>query len=107
MMLLQLLALHFLCDFPLQGFFLAKGKNHQDPLDGVPWQICLVAHAVIHAGAYSLLVRWEAAVLVGFAHLLVDYSKCEGWLGEREGGFWLDQALHVLVLVLLAWWGAP
>jgi hypothetical protein len=112
-LLLQLLALHFLCDFPLQGDFLARGKNHNAQLPGVPWQLCLVAHATIHAGAYSLLVPLEWAALVGWLHLLVDYAKCEGWfdsLGARLGlipgpsrrAFWIDQSLHVLVLVLLA-----
>lgn len=112
-LLLQLLALHFLCDFPLQGDFLARGKNHNAPLPCVPWQLCLVAHATIHAGAYSMLVQWEAAAIVGWLHLFIDYAKSEGWFdsqgirmglipGPSRRAFWVDQALHVLVLVLLA-----
>lgn len=34
---LMLLAGHALCDYPLQGDFLAKAKNRAAPLPGVPW----------------------------------------------------------------------
>jgi len=103
-MLLQLLALHCLCDFPLQGDFLARGKNRCVPLPGVPWQICLLAHAMIHVGAYSLVVPTGAALLVGLFHLLVDYAKNEGWLGDGERAFFWDQFWHVAALLLLWWW---
>ena len=45
-----LLCGHALCDYPLQGDFLARGKNHTDPIPGIPWVHCLVAHALIHGG---------------------------------------------------------
>ena len=102
--ILQLLALHCLCDFPLQGDFLARGKNHENPLPGVPWQICLLAHATLHAGAYSLVVPLVPALLVGWFHLLVDYSKSAGWLGDGERAFFWDQFWHVGSLLLLWWW---
>jgi len=55
MLLLWLISAHFLCDYPLQGDFLARGKNHKAPLQGVPWYQCLVAHSVIHGAAATLL----------------------------------------------------
>jgi hypothetical protein len=102
----QLLALHFLCYFPLQGDFLARGKNHTTPLPGVPRLCCLLAHAFIHAGAYSLLVGWQAAGIVGAVHLFIDWCKSEGVFHEGKPAFWRDQAFHVLTLALLAIWVA-
>lgn len=81
---------------------MARGKNHEAPLPGVPWQVCLLAHAMIHAGAYSLVVAWVPALLVGWAHLVIDYAKSAGWLGKADRAFWTDQALHVVVLCVLA-----
>jgi hypothetical protein len=85
----------------------------------VPWQICLLAHALIHAGAYSLVLPLADACLLGWMHLLVDYSKSAGLLdrprrGRLEGlpkgkgpeSFWADQVLHVAFLVLAAWWAS-
>lgn len=78
-LLLLLFAGHALCDFPLQGDFLARGKNHKAPLPGVPWQYCLFAHALIHAGAVFLLTR---SLILGLAelvfHAATDYAKCDG-----------------------------
>jgi hypothetical protein len=34
---LLLLVVHALCDYPLQGGFLARGKNEINPIPGVPW----------------------------------------------------------------------
>lgn len=86
-----LLIAHAVCDFPLQGDFLAHGKNHRDPIPGVPWFICLLAHALIHAGGVALVTGSVAAGLAEFAvHALIDFGKCQGWYG-----FGHDQALHV------------
>ncbi len=44
-----LCGVHAACDYPLQGDFLAKAKNHTAPLPGVPWFIGgLMPHALIH-----------------------------------------------------------
>lgn len=82
---------HALCDFPLQGDFLSRGKNRMAPIAGVPWWICLSAHALIHAG-FVLLITDSMALATAEAvlHWLIDYSKCEGWFG-----FATDQALHL------------
>jgi hypothetical protein len=31
-----LLVAHVLADYPLQGAFLARGKNHRNPIPGIP-----------------------------------------------------------------------
>lgn len=102
-MLWWLIILHAVCDFPLQGDFLAKGKNHRAPLAGVPWWVCLWAHAVIHGGAVALAT---GSVVLGVAevvvHAAVDWAKCDGLYG-----FTADQAFHIAwkavwVLLVLA-----
>ena len=100
----MLLAAHALCDYPLQGDFLARGKNHRAPLPGVPWWQCLWAHALIHGGAVALLThRWEIGVLEMAAHAVIDNAKCAGRIS-----FNTDQALHVAckivwVLIVVLW----
>lgn len=96
--LLLLFAGHALCDYPLQGDFLAKGKNHTAPLPGVPWYQCLFAHALIHAGMVLLITHnlWLAlAELV--IHAATDYTKCSGKLTFNQ-----DQAIHYACKILWA-----
>ena len=54
-MLAALIAAHAVCDYPLQGDFLAKAKNRTMPIPGVPWWQALGAHAAIHGGAVGLI----------------------------------------------------
>lgn len=90
--LFLLLAGHALCDYPLQGDFLAKGKNQVTPLPGVPWYQCLTAHALIHAGAVLLITNSLPLALAELVcHWWIDYAKSAGLLT-----FNADQALHVL-----------
>jgi hypothetical protein len=87
---LLLFAGHALCDYPLQGDFLAKGKNHTNPIPGIPWQQCLLAHCLIHAGMVYLVTRniWFAlAELV--IHGMTDYLKCDSRIS-----FNVDQVIH-------------
>ena len=92
---------HALCDYPLQGDFLARGKNHKNPIPGGPWYQCLAAHALIHGGAVTLLT---GSVVLGaaefVAHAVIDYAKRDGRLG-----FNTDQALHLVCKVawLILW----
>lgn len=82
---------HAIADYPLQGDFLARAKNHLTPIPGVPWTIALFAHATIHAGAVALVT---GSVLLGLAELVVhawvDASKNNGAIGFGE-----DQAVHI------------
>lgn len=104
-LLLLLCAGHALCDYPLQGDFLAKGKNHKAPFPGIPaWQL-LLAHCLIHSGMVLLVTRnlWLAfAELV--IHLGTDYAKCDGRITFNQ-----DQAIHYsckLAWAILATWAA-
>jgi hypothetical protein len=96
--LFWLLVAHALCDYPLQGDFLARGKNHKNPILGVPWQQCLIAHSIIHGGAVALITgNVYLGILETCAHAFVDFGKREG-----AYGFNYDQALHVAVKVFWA-----
>lgn len=90
---LGLVVAHALCDFPLQGDFLARMKQfRRDPrsLD-VPWWWCLAMHCAIQAGGVYVVTgsRW-LAVAEFFAHALVDLAKCDDRIT-----FGQDQAAHV------------
>ena len=95
---LLLFAGHALCDYPLQGDFLARGKNHGNPLPGVPWYQCLWAHALIHAGMVYLITHSLTFASLEFVvHFWTDYAKCDGKLTFNQ-----DQAIHYLFKVLWA-----
>jgi hypothetical protein len=82
---------HFLVDYPLQGDFLAKGKNFNTPIPGVPWYWCMSAHCAIQAGAVWLITgSWILALFEFTAHFAIDSFKCDGALS-----FTADQVLHL------------
>lgn len=95
-----LLVGHALCDYPLQGDFLAKAKNRKTPLPGVPWIHGLFWHALIHAGAVLLVTGRPlfAALELGL-HMVIDDAKCHSGL-EPGRAFHLDQYAHVLCKAL-------
>lgn len=100
---LWLLVAHALCDYPLQGEFLAKAKR-PGGVPGVPWQWAMWAHCSIHAGAvWAITGSLELGVLEFCAHALIDYWKCtKGWATELQArAFTLDQLWH---LCCKAWW---
>jgi hypothetical protein len=95
-MLAGLIVAHVVCDYPLQGDFLAKAKNRAAPLPGVPWWQALGAHAAIHGGGVWLVT---GSIWLGLAetvaHAVIDDRKCSGRLTFNQ-----DQALHVALKVL-------
>ena len=91
-LLCQLIIGHFLADYPLQGEFLAKAKNHRAPVAGVPFYHALIAHAAMHAGVVWYMTGNGALAIAEFClHALIDYAKCDGRIS-----FNTDQALHVI-----------
>ena len=96
---LLLFAGHALCDYPLQGDFLARGKNHKAPIPGIPWYHCLFAHALIHAAMVYLITRnYTFAICELVIHFWTDYAKCDGKINFNQ-----DQAIHYGCKAL---WGA-
>lgn len=97
-LLAALVAAHALCDYPLQGDFLAKAKNHLTPIPGVPWYQALGAHAAIQGAAVGLLTGVPALGLAeALAHARIDYLKCDGRID-----FNADQSLHIACKFLWA-----
>jgi hypothetical protein len=93
-----LLVGHALCDYPLQGDFLARGKNHKTPIPGIPWIQCLLWHALIQSGMVFIITKSLWLALAEFAiHAGVDYAKCDGRINFNQ-----DQAIHIICKVL---WG--
>jgi hypothetical protein len=89
---------HAVCDYPLQGDFLARAKNRTAPIPGVPWYQALGAHALMHGGAVWLLTGsiWLGMAEVA-AHCVIDDLKCRGRIG-----FNADQSLHIVCKALWA-----
>jgi len=112
-LLLALCIGHALGDFPLQGQFLAQGKNrHLAPpmlADGAAppkrvWMYCLTAHALIHAGLVWIIT---GNVVLGVIELVVHWI-IDALKSENAYGFEVDQWLHILtkvVFVALIWMG--
>lgn len=100
--LILLVAAHALCDYPLQGDFLAKAKNRKVPIPGVPWWQALGAHAAIHSGAVYLITGSTLFCIVEFiSHSITDDLKCCGKIN-----FNTDQFIHLgfKVLYCVALW---
>lgn len=98
-----LFAGHALADYPLQGDFLANGKNRTKPIPGVPWQQVLAAHAMIHGGVVALVTGiWWLFFAEAVIHAVTDDAKCRGKIS-----FNTDQTIHYICKVAwlaVAWW---
>ncbi len=90
-MCLLMLAGHFVADYPMQGDFIARGKNRTAPIQGVPFWHPLTAHAVIH-GAFVGVITGSAPLAIAetVAHWITDDAKCRGKIGYNT-----DQAIHI------------
>jgi hypothetical protein len=90
---------HALADFPLQGEYLATGKNRrllarlQDPARPEQiWFVCMSAHCLIHAGFVWIITGSSLLALVELVlHWTIDVAKCSG-----KTSFNQDQLMHVL-----------
>jgi hypothetical protein len=98
---------HALGDYPLQGSFLASGKNrHIDSstffggseASPILWIHSLTAHSLIQAGLVWVVTGSGALALAEFVlHWIIDFVRCEKWIG-----FTLDQALHLACKMIYA-----
>lgn len=98
---------HALADYPLQGAFLASGKNRNGDASiffggsAVPkglWIHALTAHSLIQAGFVWVITGSAALALAEFIiHWIIDFVRCEEWIS-----FTMDQVLHYLCKVVYA-----
>lgn len=92
---------HALADFPLQGQFLAVGKDRHADLSSVTggltwpkgmWLYCLTIHSLVQAAFVWMITGSLVLSVVEFVlHWLIDLVKNEGWTS-----FYADQALHAV-----------
>lgn len=89
---------HVLADYPLQGDFLAKGKNRNSPFVGVPWYQAMFAHVMIHGGMVFMVTgSLFLSIMEILIHAIVDDAKCRGKIGYNT-----DQGIHIGCKVLWA-----
>lgn len=98
-LLFLLIAGHYICDYPLQGDFLAKGKNRHTDIGKDIWPHALFAHSMIHA-SFVLFLTGSVALAIAelVMHAATDFLKCEGKLTFTQ-----DQAVHIICKVVWAW----
>jgi hypothetical protein len=91
MLAVLLLGAHWVCDYPLQGDFLANAK-----FNGPLRFYHLVAHAGIHGSSVALVTGnvW-LGLAEWLAHTSIDELKVKG-----KTSFALDQALHIICKVV-------
>jgi hypothetical protein len=91
-MLFLLMVGHAIADYPLQGQFMAEGKNRHTALGKMYWPHALAAHSIIHGG-FVAAVTGSAALGVAetVAHGITDWLKCEGRISIN-----MDQAIHIV-----------
>ena len=110
-MYLWIILAHFIGDW-IQPLALTRKRGLSD------WW--LAPHALWAAVPY-LVFGWQVAILIGGAHLAIDYYRLGGWLTLRLGDWdqtdpplpsWctrmtliliIDQTLHVAVNALIVW----
>ncbi|SAL02887.1 hypothetical protein AWB80_08461 [Caballeronia pedi] len=89
---------HSLADYPLQGDFLAQGKNRHTKIGAMFWPHCLFAHSMVHAGFVALVTGSIAlGVCEAIVHAVTDFLKCEEKIGMRA-----DQTIHFACKALWA-----
>ena len=98
---------HALADFPLQGEFLAVGKDRHADLSAVTggntwpkgmWLYCLTIHSLIQAAFVWVITGSVTLSLIEFVlHWFIDLAKSEGCTN-----FYIDQGLHVVCKAIYA-----
>jgi len=91
---------HFIADFPFQSDWMGKYK-------ATHWEI-MVYHVLVYAAGVSLVVKigtgdtlpiWAIGVLL-LSHLAIDPLKVRYKIGKY---IWLDQLLHMVVILGIVW----
>jgi len=96
---------HLIADWLLQNDWMAKNKTSLR--HSATW-----THATIHAVLLALALGWQAGLVLGTLHLLVDTRVPLRWWQDifkqtTEGPFaattmiWVDQVIHIVAIA--AW----
>jgi len=94
--------INYICDYPLQNFFLAEWKQKSN--------YALFVHCFIWAMGVALGLRyfgifaWWKLIWLFVGHLLMDLWKCRGYYKEinwsDEKSFNIDQVFHLLQIIM-------
>lgn len=92
-LLVLLIAVHFIADFPFQGDWLGTQK-------GKSWEL-MIYHCLIYAGTFVLFtpITLKYILLLFVSHLIIDPLKARYKIIKH---IWQDQLLHMAVLVYIA-----
>lgn len=102
---------HLIADWLLQNHWMAVNKsNLRHPAAWV--------HSGIHAMVLGLVLGWQAGLMLGFVHLLIDTRIPLTWWQRVfrqtiEGPYaiptaiWGDQVLHIITIALWVAFAAP
>lgn len=89
---------NYLCDYPLQGAFLAEWKQKNNYILFV--HSFIWAAGIVVALKYLGLFAWWKFIMLFIGHLLMDGWKCRGYYKRLNisdmGSLYIDQAFHLL-----------
>lgn len=89
-MIFLMLAGHAYADFGIQTDRASRAKCPGNTT-GIPWQVGLGYHALIHGGIVALVTgHWWLGAAETIAHAVTDHIKWRGWIGNAT-----DQAVHI------------
>lgn len=98
------LVAHLTADWILQNDWMARKKMNL--LHPAAW-----IHASIHAVCLALALSWQAGLVLGFIHMLIDtrvligwwmrrFKKCDNAPEAASISIWLDQTLHIVCIAV-------